>query len=269
MVRYLKKLHLTLNISAVFVLSFIAIVLLVKNETEVIAIDKVRTCGQVLTKRSFTIRVLTNWGGIKHPLITARAWCFLSENSTEGVEYVGVSTRFVGVGTTSLGSSVVNGLGCDWFQFGFPFYIFRDGTEDSFSMAWYEGRGRSLYPTQGKALAAFETDTPHDLDEISRAGFLFKLLNVTLFLYDGSELYWANSDITITHEFFREDASWNSTISINTTLPLKNSFDTATNTLTIHVNVMPAIIWVHATIPSTMLSVVPIIAFITWRKRKK
>lgn len=271
----MKKLHILFCVFAVFVLSWVAGVFLVRNETEVFGESELSVPGEILTERSFTIRVLGSSGIVTRPLITAAGWCFLNEAFMEHLNktgpYNGVYTRFIRVGTTLLGSLMVKGLGCDWFQFGFTFYSLTDGTERSYPEPLYSGRARDppLYPTYGTAETGFRRGVPFDLDEISMGSFLFKLVNVSLILYDGTEYYWEESDITITYKFFRTDNSWNNTLSMNTTLPLQNYFDEPTDTLIIYINAIPAILWIHTTIISTTLSVTPIITIIIWRKRKR
>jgi len=275
----MNKFHILFCVFAVFILSWAVVAFLIKSEAEVFRKHELGWSGEILSARSFTIRVLGSSGATTHPLITVAGWCFFNEDFSEKLNrtviYNGVSTKFIRVGTTPIGSHMVNGLGCDWFQFGFTFYLLTDGTEHSYLEPLYSSRARDppLYPTYGTAETGFERGIPFDLDEISMAGFLFKLVNITLSLYDGTELYWENSDITIAYKFFRTDTSWDSTLSMNTTLPLQNHFDNATRTLTIHINTIPTILWIHTTILSATLSVIPTVIIVTvvvvWKKRKR
>jgi hypothetical protein len=271
----MKGLHILFCVFAVFILSWVAGVFLVKNEVAVFEESELSVPGEILTERSFTIEVLGSSGVVTRPLITAEGWCFLNEDFMEHLNktgpFNGVYTKFIGVGMTPLGSYLVEGLGCDWFQFGFTFYSLADGTEHNYPEPLYSGRAREppLYSTYGRTGRGFRRGIPFDLDEISSGGFLFKLVNVSLFLYDGTELYWENSDITIAYEFFRTGTSWGSTLSVNTTLPLQNFFDNITGTLTINISTIPTILWIHTTIISTTLLVIPTIILVIWKTRKR
>ena len=271
----MKIFHLLFYVFAVFISSWVAGVFLFRSEAKVFREHELGWSGEILSARSFTIRVLGSSGIVTHPLVTAAGWCFFnedfSENLNKTVIYNGISTKFIRVGTTPLGSHMVNGLGCDWYQFGFTFYLLTDGTEHSYPESLYSSRARDppLYPTYGTAETGFRRGIPFDLDEISTGVFLFKLVNVSLCLYDGTELYWENTEITVTYKFFRTGTSWNSTLSMNTTLPLQNHFDNITRTLTIYINTIPTILWIHTTIISTTLSAIPVIALIIWKKRKR
>jgi len=271
----MKRLHIFFCVFAVFILSWAAEALLIKAEAEVFKRHELGWSGEILSAQSFTIRVLGYSGVITRPLIMASGWCFFNEDFIEKLNKTvvlnGVSTKSIRIGTTLLNSHLVNGLGCDWFQFGFTYYSLTNGTEYSYPESLYSSRARNppLYPNSGTAETGFRRGIPFDLSEISTAEFLFKLVNITLSLYDGTELYWENTDITITYNFFRIGTSWNSTLSMNTTLPLQNDFDNATRTLTIRVNAIPTILWIHTTIISTTLSIIIFITLITWEKRKK
>jgi len=168
------------------------------------------------------------------------------------------------------GHIYIEGVAFDRYKF-WDFCIFDDGTEDRSLLPDIEGEAANPPYYSINCKQGWGVGDPVDLSRVVKGGFIIKLYNMSVVFADGSKWTWNNTEITITYEAQRIGESWTSTVFLNTTLPLQNVYNEATNTLTIYVEMLPTLFWIHAialTAIITISTVTIVIALIVWKKRK-
>jgi len=223
---------------------------------------------EVLTETSYKILIVGSKFGITQVLAVAEGLC---QYETDISNYLMAShNQYLSDGGGLIpGHIYIEGVAFDRYKF-WDFCIFDDGTEDRSLLPDIEGEAAnppyySINCKQGWGVGGHA-----NLSRVVKGGLIIKLYNMSVIFVDGSKWTWNNTEVTITYEAQRIGESWTSTVFLNTTLPMQNVYNEATNTLTIYVETLPTLLWIHA-IALTAIITIPTFTIVTiiWKKKLK
>lgn len=226
---------------------------------------------EVLTETYYTILVVGSKFGITQILAVAEGLCQYKTNRSYYEPYLRVFHRqYLSNGGGLIPHHIyIEGVAFDRYKF-WDFYIFDDGTEQRSLLPDLEGEAANPPYYSISCKQGWGVGDRVDLSRVVKGGLIINLYNMSVVFVDGSQWTWNNTTVTITYEASRVGELWVSNVSLNTTLPLQNVYNEATNTLTIYMETLPTLFWIH-TLILTVIIIVPTVIIVTviWRKTKE